>query len=61
MIKIVYLSSCEVPVILLRFDRFSKNTQISDFMKIGPLGAEFCAGGQTDEVNSCFLQFCERA
>jgi len=39
-----------------------ENTQISDFMKIGPLGAElFYADGQTDEVNSRFSRFCERA
>jgi hypothetical protein len=41
MIKNVYLSSCKVPVILVRFYRnlnylgkFSKNTQILNFMKI---------------------------
>jgi len=43
----VHKSPCKVPVILVRFkenldflDRFSRNTQISDFMKIRPAGAE---------------------
>jgi hypothetical protein len=48
---------------------FSKNTQILNFMKIRPVGAElFHANGQTDgrtdrhdEANSRFSQFCERA
>jgi hypothetical protein len=47
--------SCKAPVILVRFlwklnflDRFSKNNQISDRMKIRPVGAElFHADGQT--------------
>jgi hypothetical protein len=49
-------SSCKVPVILVRFewklnflDRFSKNTQMSNLMKIRRVGAElFHADGQTD-------------
>jgi hypothetical protein len=56
MIKIVYRSSCEVPVILVRFelnlsfiDVFSKNTQIPNFKKIHSVGTEmFYADGQTD-------------
>jgi hypothetical protein len=49
-------------------NRFSKNTQTSDSMKICPVGAElFHAGGRTDvqneryeEANSHFTQFIER-
>jgi len=44
-------------------DSFSKNTQISNFMKIRPVGAElFHADRWTDrhgEANSCFLKLCE--
>jgi hypothetical protein len=50
----VYWSSYEVPLYLSDFnenflDRFSKNTRISNFMKIRPEGAELLhADGQTD-------------
>ena len=52
----VYLCSCKVPFILARpwqnlnlFDRFSKNAQISNLIKIRPVGAElFHADRQTD-------------
>jgi len=48
MLKIVYWSSCRVPVILVRFlmktwilwTVFSKNIHIPNFMKILPVGAE---------------------
>jgi hypothetical protein len=50
----------------LEFSRqFSINPQISNFMKIRPVGAElFHAHGRTDrhdDDNSRFSQFCERA
>jgi len=46
-------------------DRFWKNIQISNLIKIRPVGAElFHADGRTDghkEANSHFSQFWERA
>jgi hypothetical protein len=43
--------------------RFPKNTQILNFMKIGPVGAELFhedrRTGRHDEDNSRFRQFCE--
>ena len=53
MIKNVYWSSCDVPVILARLQRnlnfldgFSKNARLSDVMKLRPVGAElFLADG----------------
>jgi hypothetical protein len=61
-----------LPFILVRFEQnlnflneISKNPQMSNFMKIRPLGAElFHPDGQTniyDEANNRFSQFCERA
>jgi hypothetical protein len=52
-------SSYKVPVVLVRsyynlnfLDRFSKNTRISDFIKIRPAGAEpLHADGQKDITN----------
>jgi hypothetical protein len=55
MIKNVLRSSCKVPFILVRFSRnlnffhrFSKNTQISNFMLIRTLGEESHADRRTD-------------
>jgi hypothetical protein len=52
MLKNLHWFSCTVPVILVRFNflgRFSKYTQISNFTKIRPVGAElFDVEGQTD-------------
>jgi hypothetical protein len=57
--------SCHILMQFDFFDSFSKNTQISNFMKIPPVGSElFRADGQTDkheEANSRFSQFCESA
>jgi hypothetical protein len=74
MIKNVKWSSCEVPVILVRFlwsfnflHSFSekKNAHISNFMKILQVGAQlFHVDSRTDsydEANNRFSQFCERA
>ena len=55
MIINVHWSSYIIPVIPARIywnlnflDRLSKNPQISNFVIISPLRAEFCAGGWTD-------------
>jgi hypothetical protein len=60
-------SSCKVPVVLVRFywslyfcNRFLKNTKISNFMKIGPVGAElFHAVRQMDMMTliTAFFNF----
>ena len=43
---------------------FSKNTHISNFMKICPVGAEQVTKGERadreDEANSRFSRFCEK-
>jgi hypothetical protein len=69
-VKNVHVSSCKAAVILVQIqsdfsfhERFSKNTQLSNFIKIRPVGrALFHVDEQRLEgANSCFLQFCECA
>jgi len=76
----VYWYSCKVSVILVRFqwklnilETFSRTPQISNFMKIRPVGAELyhtdrptyrLTDGRTDryyEANNRSSQFCKRA
>jgi len=71
MIITVQRSTREAPVILVRSkrnfelsDRFKKNTQMSNFMKIHPVWAELLVDRRTDrhdEANSPILQLWERA
>jgi hypothetical protein len=68
MIKNVHRSSCKVPAIFVHLNEtsifltnFRKNTQISDFFKIRPVGAELFHADGHDEADSRFSQFCERA
>ena len=52
--------------ILIFFDRFSKSTQMPNFMTIGPYGTRVVPYGQTggwtdrhDDANNRFSKFCE--
>ena len=68
-IKNVYWYSCKVFIILVRFqwdfnflDRFSKNTQVSNAMKIRPVGAEmFHANRGTDRHEELIFALCNFA
>jgi len=57
--------SCQILIKLELLDRFSKNTQVSNFMKILPVEDElFPADGRTDrheQTNSRFSKFYECA
>jgi hypothetical protein len=59
----VHESSCEVPVthqilMILDFDRFIKNTQILNFIKIRPVGAKlFHVDRQTDRHDEASIRF----
>jgi hypothetical protein len=72
MIKNEHWSLCKIPVVIIQmlmktevFDRFSKNTRVSNFMKIRPVGTElFYAYRQADRhdvANRRCSQFCERS
>ena len=69
MIKNVCWCSCEVQIFLVRFkrnlnfvDRFSKNTQISNFMETSSSGSRVVPRGQTDTPKLLVTwQFSERA
>jgi len=53
--------SCPILMKLEFLDRFSKNTQLSNFMEIRPPGPSCMRTDRPDEANSRFSQFCERA
>jgi hypothetical protein len=65
MITNVYWSLCKLPVILVRLqwnlnflDAFSKNTSISNFIKICPVGAKlFMWTGKTDRLMTKLMAF----
>ena len=64
MMKNVYWSSCKVPVITVRFscnlaflDSFWRNAQISNFMKIRPVGAELFHADRRTDVTKIIVAF----
>ena len=61
----LFLSDCNENLTFLTDFRKKKNNEITNLMKISPVGAEpFHEEGRTDrhnEANICFYKFCERA
>jgi len=64
MIKNVYWSSCKVLFILVQFsrnlnmlDRFSTNTQIQNFIKIRPVGAELFHVDRRTDMTKLLIAF----
>jgi hypothetical protein len=63
-VPLLYIGTCYCQILMSFLDSVSKNTQISNFMKIRAVGAElFRADRRTnghDETKSHFSQFCEK-
>jgi len=60
-VKYSIFLSCLNEVYLKFLGRFSKNTEISNLMKICPTRAELLHADIRDNANSVVLQFCECA
>ena len=71
-LHVKYRCSCQILIKIEIFDKFSKNSQKSNFMKTCPVGAELLLAdrrreGQTDrqtymtKLIVAFRIFCERA
>jgi len=63
-VVLMYSTRYSCPTLMKIFWTVFRNIQISNFMKICPVGAElFYADGRTDrhEATSRFSQFCESA
>jgi hypothetical protein len=61
-LHVKYRCACQILMKLEFFDRFSKNIQISNFMKVRPVAAKlFRADGRRDihEAKRRFSSFCE--